>query len=153
MRLTLLRSGTTPNEEADRELHELCYSLYPHAGSWQEASTVQQAYDLNHPLLTKVEAPHSGPLPEALSLMGVDCGNVIVEVVKQAEDGDELVVRMYEAFNRRGPVEMTFDREISSIEECDLLERSLDKGPLQVDGSRVRFDIRPLEIRTFKVKF
>jgi alpha-mannosidase len=54
MRLTLLRSGTTPNPDADRESHEFTYSLYPHSGGWREGKTLWEAYDLNSPLIGKV---------------------------------------------------------------------------------------------------
>ena len=45
MGLTLIKSGTYPNENADIGFHEFTYSIYPHKGRWQEARTVEMAYD------------------------------------------------------------------------------------------------------------
>ena len=35
--LTLLKSATSPNPEADKEDHSFTFSLYPHKGGWREA--------------------------------------------------------------------------------------------------------------------
>ena len=49
MTQTLIKSGTEPNLTADQEEHSFTYSLYPHAGTWREAGTVQEALNLNVP--------------------------------------------------------------------------------------------------------
>jgi alpha-mannosidase len=43
MRLTLIKSATYPDIEADQGEHLFTYSLLPHNGSWFEAKTVQHA--------------------------------------------------------------------------------------------------------------
>ena len=53
MSLTLIKSGTYPNEDADIGEHRFTYSIYPHAGRWQEAKTVEMAYNLNVPMPVK----------------------------------------------------------------------------------------------------
>ena len=50
MRITLLRSPTMPDPMADFGEHEFKYSLYPHAGSWNE-ETQREAYLLNDPII------------------------------------------------------------------------------------------------------
>ncbi len=51
LRLSLLRSPTWPDPETDQGQHEFTYSLYPHGGTWREAMTVHQGYELNYPLM------------------------------------------------------------------------------------------------------
>lgn len=92
MALTLIKSGTEPNPVADQEMHVFTYALYPHAETWRSAETVAQAYFLNQP----VRATAGGTAGEAYSLASVDAKNVILETVKQAEDGDGVIVRLYE---------------------------------------------------------
>lgn len=92
MALTLIKSGTEPNPVADQEMHVFTYALYPHAETWRSAETVAQAYFLNQP----VRATAGGIAGEAYSLASVDAKNVILETVKQAEDGDGVIVRLYE---------------------------------------------------------
>ena len=39
--MSMLKSAIHPNPEADKELHEFTYSIYPHQGGWREAGTVK----------------------------------------------------------------------------------------------------------------
>ncbi|MBU7587043.1 MAG: alpha-mannosidase [Nostoc sp. TH1S01] len=50
LRISLLRSPNWPDPEADRGFHQFTYALYPHAGTWESAQTVQRSYELNIPL-------------------------------------------------------------------------------------------------------
>ena len=43
LRLSLLRSPSTPDPEADLGRHEFAYALMPHAGGWREAGVVGEA--------------------------------------------------------------------------------------------------------------
>ena len=60
LRLSLLRAPEWPDPNADQGHHEFTYSLYPHAGTWREAMTVRQGYDLNYPLLAVTTTQHPG---------------------------------------------------------------------------------------------
>src|SRR5205814_8119174 len=46
MRISLLRSPTRPDPEADQGEHRFAYTLLPHRGSWDE-TTINAAYALN----------------------------------------------------------------------------------------------------------
>jgi len=151
MRLTLLKSGMEPNPKADRGEHEFTYSLYPHGEDWRTGGTVQMAYRLNVPLYAAISgANKGGALPEALSMVRVDCGNVILDTVKKAEDSDAIVIRLYECYNRRSKVELTFFKDLAEVNECNLMEKPLANVP--VEGNHFSFGIRPYEIKTFLLK-
>src|SRR5699024_4053233 len=94
--LTLLKSATSPNPEADKEDHSFTFSLYPHKGGWREAGTVAQAYYLNNPLQTVVKKTEGGILAKEFSFVTCQEPNVVVEAVKQAEKGNGIIVRLYE---------------------------------------------------------
>lgn len=150
MRLTLLKSSCDPNPDADKEVHHLTYSIYSHNGDWKEGQTSQKAYELNTPFITTVEEAHKGQLPSKLSLVKVDRDNVMIEVIKKAEDSDDLIIRMYEFHNKRSNVTLEFFKDIKEIKECNLLERDLEE--LSPIGNKVSFTIKPYEIKTFKFK-
>ena len=150
MRLTLLKSTCDPNPDADKEIHNLTYSIYTHNGDWKEGKTSQKAYELNTPFITTVEEAHKGELPSTLSLAKVDKDNVMIEVIKKAEDSDDLVIRMYEFHNKRSNVTLEFFKDIKEIKECNLLEKDLEE--LSPVGNKVNFTIKPYEIKTFKFK-
>jgi len=150
MRLTLLKSAKDPNVDADRELHEFTYSLYPHKGNFKTAGTVAMAYALNCPMFARVENPHMGSLPAEFSLTKTDSENVIIEVVKKAEDSDDIIIRLYECYNRRSSVHLTFGAGITHVWECDMMEKNLQE--LEHGSHSFNFDIKPYEIKTFKLK-
>ena len=124
------------------------YSLLPHAGDWREAQVTRRAYELNAPLRPVTVM---GEVPaEGRSFLRVESDHVVVETIKTADDGDGLIVRMYEAHNQRGQVCLDFGRPVESAVEVDLLER--ETGPVTVEGNRVRCSVRPFEIKTIRVR-
>jgi alpha-mannosidase len=151
--LSLLKSAIFPDQEADRGVHRFTYSLYPHAGDWRAAQVVRRAYELNAPLwastlpITHTSAPQ---LPSSRSFVKTASEHVVVETIKVADDGDGLIVRLYEAHNQRGLVTLSFERPVQSVEETDLLERS--REPLVATGNSISFAVRPFEIKTLRVR-
>lgn len=152
MGISLLRSALYPNPEADRGRHEFTYSLYPHSGGWRQAGTVREAYALNDPLTAEVSESGGGSLPDSFSLF--DCGsdNVVIEAVKKPENGDGVIVRMYECWNRRCRVKVKTGLKITEVVECDLLENPTGFKPDTFGGS-FEFVIKPYEIKTFRIVF
>ena len=141
--LSLLRCGRYPNPEADRETHEATYCVLPHAGTWQSAGVVKEAYLLNNPL--QAFAGHGeGTLPQALSLASADKENVMVEVVKQAEDSDATVLRLYEFENTATETVITLPEKAKAIWLCDMLERK--ERLLAENTDHLTLRIAPFEI-------
>lgn len=151
MNLTLIKSGIYPNPEADKERHEFVYSFYPHAGGWRDAGTAEEAYRLNNPMLACYAPAGPGSLPDALSFVACSAENVIVEAVKKAEDSEDYIVRLYECYNRHTKCSLNFAFDLGRAAECDLMEN--DIGAVRTDGSRLLFEIKPYEIKTFKISF
>lgn len=149
MRLTLLKSGTYPNPDADKEVHEFTYSLYPHSGTWKEAKTTSMGYNLNCPMYVEVEKAHDGPLDNEVSIAKINKDNVIIEVIKKAEDSDDLIIRVYEYENKRTKATINFTTSINEVWECDMLENKEQKIENTYDG--FTFEIKPYEIKTFSI--
>ncbi|MGN0520226.1 MAG: glycoside hydrolase family 38 C-terminal domain-containing protein, partial [Candidatus Fimenecus sp.] len=148
IRLTMLKCGTYPDETADRGHHTFTYSLYPHAGDFRAAGTVQQAYLLNQPLTACKVQKQNGALPESYSLFSMNRENVMMETVKKAEHGDAVVARLYEAYNQRTEVTLTAGFDFKKVYLCDLLEN--EETELQPDGRTVTLSVKPFEIITLK---
>lgn len=151
MRLTLLKCATMPNPEADKEKHSFVYSLYPHSGGWKDGKVVNMSYNLNCPMYTKVEQAHEGTLPQNMSFIKVNKDNVIIEVIKKAEESNDVIVRMYECHNNRTTVSCELYKSFNEVIECDLLENDLYR--VISDSNTFEFEIKPYEIKTFKIKF
>ena len=151
MRLTLLKAPTRPSMEMDRGEHDFTYSIYPHAGTWRQADTIRQAYQLNVPAVVVQQGVHDGELPVAHSFIQVNAKNVFIEALKLAEDSDEMVVRFCEHYCQRGDVTLTFDKPVKSVKECSLIEQ--DNQPAESKNRTVIFHLDPYELKTFKIKF
>lgn len=149
--MSMLKSAIHPNPEADKELHEFTYSIYPHQGGWREAGTVKQAYQINNPLTCSWKENEGGTLAPEYSLVSSDQDNAVIEVVKKAEDSDAVIVRLYECYNRRTPVTLIFGKELTSVVECNMMEEGAD--PVEFTGNQATFEMKPYEIKTLKVTF
>ncbi|MFQ9704338.1 MAG: glycosyl hydrolase-related protein [Enterocloster clostridioformis] len=64
------------------------------------------------------------------------CGND-----EKAEDGNGYILRIYENRNTRTSMTVNLGFEISHVEECDLLERTLRS--IETDGHRFKDFIKP----------
>lgn len=152
MRLTILSSAWNPDNMSnynDQGEHILTYSLLPHKGSLAYCDTVKHAYDLNLPM-TAVKAKGKGTLASSYSLVTVDRDNVIVEAIKEAEYGDETVVRLYDCKNARTKTTVSFGFDITEAYIGNLSEKKLKK--LSVKDNTVNIEVKPFEIVTLIVK-
>jgi alpha-mannosidase len=156
IRLSLLRSPTLPDPEADQGEHHFAYTLWPHAGGW-EAGTVAAAYALNDPLIVfraNAMGSRGQAGPEASSGRGpsfVQCAapNIVIETIKQAEDGRGIIVRFYESQRRRGPVTLTAGFPLQAAWQTNLIEA--DQTALTPDGNSVSLFVRPYQIVTLRL--
>ena len=122
MRLTLLKSGIYPFENADKEVHEFVYSIYPHKGTWVDAGTVSKAFALNNPLKAVFTDGKSGALPASSSFVSVDNDHIVIDTVKKAEDEDAYIIRMYESSNTHASGRITFSRPLTYAAQCNIIE-------------------------------
>ena len=139
--MTLLRSPRWPDPDADRGSHELSFAVFPHAGGWQEAGVTAEALRFNAPLLLG-----EGDAGAAGSRSWFACDELMVDTVKPAEDGDGLIVRLYEAHGGRGWRGCAWASRSREAWFANLLEDRL--GPAEVEGDEVLIPFRPFEIVT-----
>ncbi len=150
IRLSLLRSPTWPDPVADRGTQRFVYRLFPHSGDLRDAGVIEGGYDLNVPLIAHSTTPGGGPAPSSRGFLSVDVPHVVIDTVKTAEDGSgALVLRLYEAWGKRGTATVQAPWNIGRAEQCDLLER--DNVDIRADGASVTVDVSPFEIVTLKL--
>ena len=153
IRLSLLRTPTNPDPEADIGHHEFTYALYPHAGDWKAGGTMQQGYDLNFPLLAYVTASREGGLPARHSFAGIEPGNVILTVVKKAEGDNALVFRYYEFAGKAAAAKIHLPQRAVKAVATNLMEQGEQPLALSADGMEVTVPTTPYSINTIKVWF
>lgn len=139
--LTVLRSPIyahhiphLPDESRDYQYmdqgkQEFTYSILAHQGGLEKTNTVQQAWELNKPAVSLLTAFHSGPLEQTDSFIQVDTNNVVVSIVKKAEEMDGIILRAYE----------TSGFSVETTIELPVLKRTL------------KVNFKPREIKTIFV--
>lgn len=148
MKLTVLKCSQYPNAEADQGAHKLTYSIMAYKGDFRNAGVINEAYALNQPFEVKTVGANNGEFDDNFSLVSCDKSNVIVETVKKAEADDGMIVRLYDAFNRRTRATVTVANGFKEAYLCDLMENELEK--LEFDGSSVTIKVNNFEIVTLK---
>ena len=152
----------------DAARHEFNYSIAPHAGSWEDARTVNKAAELNYPMkaFEAAKGPSNG-LGSAQSFASSDKSNVIITALKNQYDEpnnkNKIVVRVYESSGKpTNDVTLTLPGNILSAKEVNMLEHDYDAAhgysgtsaytvkPLTVSGNTVKFNIKKYEALTIE---
>jgi alpha-mannosidase len=152
LRLTLLRSPTWPDPDADQGHHHFHYALYPHAGTWKDALTVRHGWEYDYPLQAVVTTAHAGSLPPQHSFASVAPENVVLTAVKKAEDANGLIFRAYEWAGKETTAEFHVPLGATGATVTNLMEQP-EGGPLKVEGDVVKVPIHPYEILTIRVDY
>jgi alpha-mannosidase len=152
LRLSLLRSPTWPDPEADRGHHKFTYSLYPHSGDWKQALTVRRGYEFNYQLRAFQVGSHDGSLPPQHSFVSIIGDNVVLTAVKKTEDSDALLLRFYEWAGKTEDVRIQLPEGASGASLTNLMEKSAG-GQLSVTNNQVTVPVHPFEIVSVRVDF
>jgi len=149
IRLSMLRSPTEPDPEADQGEHRFAYSLLPHAGKWG-TQTIAAAYALNDPLIVcGVRGGTAAKFEERRPFIAVNRQNIVIETIKRAEDGNGVIVRFYESQRQRGDVVLTTAFPIAKAEIVNLLEETQTEIP--AEGNSVKLHVTPYQIVTLRL--
>ncbi len=156
LRLTLIRSpwaarGHGHQSRQDWAWHRFAYALYGHPGDWRQG-TVWQAARFNQPLRAfQVGDARRAAAARSFSFARTSTDRVAIRALKEAEDGDELIVRLQElAGEGESDVAIDFAQPIVAAREVNGVEA--DRGSAELrDGSLVT-ELGPFQPRSFAVR-
>jgi len=103
--------------------------LIPHEDTWKKSNIVRLAEEFITPSLVIYQGIHGGLKPKAGSFISVDNSNVIISAIKQAENGEDIIMRCVEATGTS--TEATID--------------------LRFFGRKWKGNFRPCEIKTLRM--
>ena len=163
IRMTLLRSARVPIEmraefglpvDKEAELtdqgeHQIAYALYPHRSDSKEALTTRKAYEFNYPLLLFVEPSHDGKLPKVYSFVSVQPNNIILTVIKKAEDSNDIILRFYETSGKNAKAVVHIAETLKEARKTDLLENETSEISMQEE--KLELSISKHAIETIKL--
>ncbi|MHB8624722.1 MAG: alpha-mannosidase [Aggregatilineales bacterium] len=111
----------------DQGIQRFTYAILPHAGGWEQAGTVRRAAELSQRPIALFGTYHAGPLPQSAGYVSAEPENLIVSVLKKAEDNDDLIVRCFESAHRA------------------------THGTIRVLDQQIEADFGPSAIKTFRI--
>src|ERR1700690_1007765 len=152
LRISLLRSPTWPDPDADRGRHRFSYSFYPHAGDWRQALTVRRGYEFNYKLAALQVESHEGNMSAEHSFASVKQQNVVLTAMKKAEDSDALIFRFYEWAGKSGNVQFSVPAGATGATLTNLMEQP-EGSPLTITANQVTAPITPYQILTVRVDY
>ncbi|KAJ3175511.1 Alpha-mannosidase 2C1 [Geranomyces variabilis] len=147
--MSILRAPKAPDANCDIGEHNFSYALYPHKGSLTESDVVQAAYEFNVPLIAGIPAIPADFPP--CQFFKVDTANLVLDTVKVAEDGDALVLRLYESCGGRGAAKLSIHPKlgIDSAHFCNVLEDV--QSAADITGGVLTIPFTPFKIISIKV--
>jgi len=144
IRLSLLKSATDPDYNADYGTHEFTYSLYPHKEEWYESGLEEEAFDLNSPVTVfEGETGFSD-----ISLISFDKSNIVVDALKKAENEEAFILRFHEFTGRRNEINIDTKLNFNSWCEAGLMENPIETWKTLP----VKVKVKPYEIKTIMFK-
>ena len=136
-------------------VHTFHYGLVPHGGDREGhgwLSTFPQAYAFNAPMRAIVADAHDGPLPAALSFVEVSPAVVVVSAIKLAEEGDGLIVRVWNVAAAPVEARLRLNLPFSRAFLTDLNERT-SEGLNPDPDNFVRLSLRPRQFQTVRIEW
>ena len=112
----------------------------------------RQAQAFVTPPRSVTSVPHNGNLP--LSRMGLQINgtNAIMSSVKQSEDGEAIIIRLFNPTARSIVAQVTSPIEIHTVYETDLHEQINQHIPTQ-NNRTINVKLLPKKIVTLKIIF
>jgi len=144
-----VRSGYDPDAISDVGTHHIRYSLVPHPGDWRSADIVRQAAGFNQPLIARHAAGAGTPPALTWRPQLEGAPSVMITALKQAQDGQGWILRLYESGGRAGEVTLRGLPENSRVWETNIIEDPLTERR-SLDGA-LHLAFQPWQIRTLRI--
>lgn len=130
--------------------HHYCFALTSHSGGWRNGW--RDGIAANHPLIPAigVRPRADASLPESKSFFNLSESNVVISTIKKCEDGNSVVVRLYDIEGRDTNPSLTSFLPVRKAKHADIIE---DPGTsMDSSGCEVRLPVGHHAIETVKLE-
>lgn len=128
--------------------HAFEYSIIPHRGGWQQVYAC--AHEFASPLRARWNPRGTGALPPSASFLEVEGEGIVLSALKRAEDGDGVIVRVYNIFDAPTTGRLRLTERWTRAEMVDLKEDYLRDA--DVSDGWVQLSLRQNEIVTVRFR-
>ncbi len=138
--ISLLRAAVYPDPLVDEGHQRFTYALMPHEGAWYQGRVREEAEALNQPLLVAPVSDRAAGVWQPLSVDGIPAG---LSALKPAEDGEGVILRLYEPAGRRGTVQIQPPSGWQVSEPLTIME--------EPSGAKAD-ELKPFEVKSWRLK-
>lgn len=133
--------------------HTFEYAVYPYDPSETSLPEIHQlGQEFNAPLKTFDTAGGEGSLPQKLSFCRVK--GALASAYKKAENGDDVILRLYNISDQTSETEVEFFRSPKDVAEVALSETpAIQPLPLRVSNNKISFSISAKKLITLRITF
>jgi alpha-mannosidase len=111
--------------------------------------TAKKAYEFTYPLVPIIEPSHKGDLPKTHSFVSVLPENIILTVIKKAEDSNDVILRFYETSGENKKAVIHLTETPKDAKETDLMENETTE--VSIHEKTIEAPIAKHEIKTIKM--
>ncbi len=127
--------------------HSYSFSLTSYEGAWQDNGIHLWGRQLARPTMTFFY--DEAPTERRRSYLSVDKDNIVISAFKKAQDGDAVVVRLYETTGKKTTARLQTSFSVKRAEATNLIETTGSK--LASEENAIKLSFRPFEIKTVKL--
>lgn len=158
LRITLMRAAGAPDIYPNLGKFNISYALYPHTGDWKNGVWLE-GDDFNVPIYA-AEPPslalgkeHS-TRPEEDSFISLDAKGVYMTGIKQAEEKEELIIRLVEVEGEKKTINLSLPENVKTVRRLNIIELPLPNAAnATIDKKSISVEVKPHEIVTFGITF
>jgi len=142
-------SGYFPEQKGGQSLRKMSfeYAIMPHKGDWEEASILKHSEMFNlSPIAYQLTSGGEGKIQQTKSMMEISSSRISVSAIKQAENMEGLIVRLYNPGKEDDTISLKTDLNVSSAYICTINEEFREK--IEVVDNKLIINIMKGEIKT-----
>ena len=137
-----------------RGKHPFRFSISTHKGGLVANNAVRTGWEHNSPLIVMKGQSGSGTLADRNSFLQVSQPNVIVSILKKAEDGNGVIVRCYETDGKNTTISIKGPDEIRKAARVSIIEDQLNNDSFPIEGNKVKdVSIGKFAIETLRLNY
>ncbi len=151
-----MRTAGDPDIYPNLGKFRISYALYPHSGDWTNG-VWQEGDDFNVPIFA-AEPPslalvsEHATRPEEDSFISLDGSGVFMTGMKQAEDTEELIIRLVEVEGDAKTITLSLPKNIEVARRLNIIEFPLSGvAETKIKKNTVSVNIKPHEIITLGI--
>jgi len=136
------------NEYLQTGDHEFCFSLNSHKPGWENGYRFGVEANEKLHVVSDFQTFADANLAEEISFFNLDADNIVISVIKKADDSDQVVMRAYELEGSETATKLESAFNFKAIARTNLIEQELE----QAANKDLKMNLGRFAIETFLLK-